>query len=196
MSTQNEFDKAVACSVVDVMEHVWAEVKSLKDLMNSTDAACYGAIRAALVSELKKARPNVRDARTSAWRVRIMLHRSDDAYAEIHADTDPNKPMDEPGTTIIHGLPAVAEFVAEMAELAHPGRIVRGLDSATLAHSLLGFRPSLSRQGGDAIWRPRYTVQNAEASEPSATPSLRNLPSNMAAQPWVALVRVQKVTDA
>jgi hypothetical protein len=98
-------------------------------------------------------RPDL-DGRLVHWRVRVRL------YLPTHmdepaADSDPDLSPDRPGDTVVAGLPAVALHVQELAEGYHGGAC-EGLDEATLHHKLKGLRPTLSRRGGNAVWRLYY----------------------------------------
>lgn len=96
------------------------------------------------------------DTRARSWRVRVRLYRAS-AMLEPLADTDPTRDPGAPGDAILHGLPAVAEYVAQLA-LDYHNAPCEGLELQTLRHSLRGLRPTISRRGGDAVWRLRYSV--------------------------------------
>jgi len=103
--------------------------------------------------------PSSSDARTAQWRVRVRLYR-EPQLTEPEADTDKEQAPDYPGETVIAGLPGVAEHLRELAIVYH-GPVTAGLDAATLLHRLKALRPTLSRRGGDAVWRVPYTVSGA-----------------------------------
>lgn len=124
------------------------------------------------------------DGRAVKWRVRVQLQRGE--RPDVVADTDPGRRLDEPGTEIVHGLPAVAAMVAEICTAYHVGKELRGLDETTLRHALKSVRPALSRRGGEAIWRPRYEVV-------SHTPGLaEQQPDRPRVEAWVARVDVRR----
>lgn len=96
------------------------------------------------------------DGRASRWRVRVRLYRAerlDDAIA----DSDPDLSADTLPATTQHGLPGVAAYLTALASAFH-GQPCAGLDRATLQHKLKSLRPTLSRRGGDAVWRVPYSV--------------------------------------
>lgn len=110
------------------------------------------------------------DGRASRWRVRVRLYRAerlDDAIA----DSDPDLPADTLPATTQHGLPGVAAYLTALASAFH-GQACAGLDRATLSHKLKSLRPTLSRRGGDAVWRVPYSVMEhpvgAEAEQSAA----------------------------
>lgn len=96
----------------------------------------------------------ITDGRTNNWRVRVRLYAADRPN-DVIADSDPNSRPDAAGNDVVNGLPAVAELVATLAQAWHGAPCV-GLDSATLRHKLKGLRPTLSRRGGNAVWRLDY----------------------------------------
>ena len=105
--------------------------------------------------------PNT-DQRAALWRVRVRLYdnvRPD----EPEADSDPDFAPDMAGETVLRGLPAVAEHVQHLATAYHEkleGPIT-GLETEVLLHRLKGLRPTLSRRGGNGVWRVPYQVQGA-----------------------------------
>lgn len=122
------------------------------------------------------------DGRAVKWRIRVQLQRGD--RPDVVADTDPDKPLDQAGSEVVSGLPAVAGAVADICAAYHVGRELSGLEPETLRHSLKSLRPALSRQGGMAVWRPRYTV-SAGATALSDAPRV---------EAWLARVDVRRET--
>lgn len=110
------------------------------------------------------------DGRAAAWRVRLTIWSGPD-YANLHADTDDGRPLDNDGTTILYGLSAVADWVRDLCAQAHPGCTLDGLSEATLSTKIKSLRVALSNQGGASIWRLRYTVTAAAAPEAPAIKS-------------------------
>ena len=108
------------------------------------------------------------DNRAVAWRLRLRLYATDDTATEPVADSDPDLPPDQSGTIICRGLPAVADYLRDTATAFHtgaddhPGLTITGLDSATLAHRIKGLRPTLSRRGGNAVFRVAYGTPGHE----------------------------------
>jgi hypothetical protein len=102
------------------------------------------------------------DARTAKWRVRVRLYdmRQPD---EPEADSDPDLPPGHDGAKICHGLPGVAEWLLELVADYH-GEQCGGMDLMTLRHRLKSLRPTLSRRGGNAVWRVPYVCSRGEWS--------------------------------
>lgn len=96
------------------------------------------------------------DARAAQWRVRVRLYDKGNPD-EPEADTDPDASPDAPGSIVIAGLPEVAVYLGSVAVEFH-GQQCPGLDHATLLHRLKSLRPTLSRRGGNAVWRVPYST--------------------------------------
>lgn len=97
------------------------------------------------------------DGRAARWRCRIRLY--DDARpGEPAADSDPELPADAAGTVFCAGLKGVADTVLQLAEVFHGTAELPGLDPDTLDRKIPGLRPTLSRRGGNACWRLKYTT--------------------------------------
>jgi hypothetical protein len=97
------------------------------------------------------------DRRAARWRVRVRLYL--EGNPRPSADTDPELPDDAPGTTVIAGLPGVAEHVADLARDFHGDAELIGLEMPTLRQRLKSLRPTLSRRGGNGVWRIPYMVK-------------------------------------
>lgn len=120
------------------------------------------------------------DARTVNWRIRIRLYDQRQPN-DPAADTDPELPPDRPGTTILRGLPAVADEVIQLARAFHNSpEPLKGLSTEELDRRLRGLRPTLSRRGGNAVWRLPYdTVDQWREGSPGS---------------WLARVDIERVT--
>ena len=155
-----------------------ASVSHAQDLVSEAGMA-FPAAYDTLVSEfIRRVRQRTTaevsdaDGRSALWQVRVRLYnlaRGD----EPEADSDPDLAADKMGVTIIRSLPGVAEHVAALASAFH-GAACLGLDNATLRHRLKGLRPTISRRGGDAVWR---------------------IPYKIAAGEWLARVDLQRVSE-
>lgn len=99
------------------------------------------------------------DGRATKWRCRVRLYNMN-RPDEPEADSDPDSAADAPGAVVLGGLPAVADWLATLAYTYHNGANVSGLDLATLRHRLKALRPTISRRGGNAVWRVPYTVSD------------------------------------
>lgn len=95
-----------------------------------------------------------RDRRAHLWRTRVRLYGMDAADEPI-ADSDPELSPDLPGATVINGLQSLPADLAEMVTAYH-GEPCEGMDTATLRHRLKSLYPTLSRRGGNAVWRLAY----------------------------------------
>lgn len=137
------------------------------------------------------------DGRAAVWRVRLTIW-GGEGYQSQFADTDDGRPLDHDGATLLHGLPAVAEWVRELCAQAHPACSLDGLSEATLAGKIKSLRVSLSNQGGSCIWRIRYTVTppEAPANAAAAAPGVNLLklarPKAAQLQHFLAHVRVTR----
>lgn len=103
--------------------------------------------------------PSGKDSRTTPRRIRVRLFKV--GADEPAADTDAGLPASDPGTWLVNGLPAMAQALAMCAASYHEGAMIAGLDKAELERRIKGLRPTLSRRGGDAVWRVPYTVDDA-----------------------------------
>lgn len=152
-----------------------------------SQGALLEAAWAALVAEFTR-RSKLRvatgpDGRAARWRVRVRLY-SDARPSEPEADSDPDLAADKPGAEILTGLPAVAEHLRALATTFH-GQDPVGLDDATLLHRIKSLRPTLSRRGGDAVWRVPYMVTPAERFGQRGNLALQ--------QKWLARVDIERV---
>lgn len=99
------------------------------------------------------------DARHTQWRVRVRLYRAGQDTPE--ADTDPDRPADAPGATVLAGLPAVVEHLRTLAMGWHGSlsSTLTGLELEPLTRKLKSLRTTLGRRGdGTAVWRVPYRV--------------------------------------
>ena len=100
------------------------------------------------------------DGRMTCWRIRVRLY--DNATPqEPQADSDAERPADSEGATVVTGLPGVAYELATLAMGYHGGEC-GGLDQETLQHRLKSLRPTLSRRGGNAVWRVPYKTPSGD----------------------------------
>lgn len=143
------------------------------------EPAAYEALRHEL-RQLLLRRQGESDSRHALWRVRVRLYNAH-MLTEPYADTDPDLPVEAPGVTVLKGLSEVAAWLTELAISYHQGQTVEGLDPLTLAHRLKSLRPTLSRRGGNAVWRVPYTTMTigSDADNPR--------------HQWIARVDVEKV---
>lgn len=140
------------------------------------------------------------DGRATKWRCRARLYNMN-RPDEAEADSDPDRPADAMGETVLGGLPAVADWLATLARNFHAGATstlarnfhagadVTGLDGATLRHRLKALRPTISRRKGNAVWRVPYQVH---APRPEYDGDRRG-PAQVHTQDWMARVDVIRV---
>lgn len=121
------------------------------------------------------------DGRATKWRCRVRLYNMN-RPDEAEADSDPDRPADAMGDTVLGGLPAVADWLATLARNFHADASLAGLDSQTLRHRLKALRPTISRRKGNAVWRVPYQMQPAQIGL-----------GRPAAQDWMARVDVIRV---
>jgi hypothetical protein len=151
---------AVADNVAFAVEQLLVSVQEHTQHIATAQGISLPSASVALVSALSTALMTLNpassmDRREVQWRVRVRLYLAA-RHDEPQADSDPDLPPDKPGATLIAGLPGVAEYLATLATGFHEGATVSGLDEATLRHRLKSLRPTLSRRGGDAVWRVKY----------------------------------------
>lgn len=104
------------------------------------------------------------DQRTSPRLIRIRLYRRGAEEPEADSEMQGNHPAppDASGTWAVGGLPGAAGALASTAAAFHTDDPISGLDRATLLRRIKGFRTTLSRNGGTAVWRVPYTVDGAD----------------------------------
>lgn len=98
------------------------------------------------------------DNRAVQWRVRLRIYAAE-RLDDPAADSDPELPPEHPGSAVLRGLPEVASYMAELCQGYHRRPCV-GLDSDTLRHKLKALRPTLSRRGGNGVWRVQYQTMD------------------------------------
>ena len=115
------------------------------------------------IADLLDPPTNRPDQRTSPRLIRIRLYRrgAEEPAADSEMQGDHTAPPDAPGSWVVHGLPEVAHALATTAAAFHTNDPITGLDRATLLHRIKALRPTLSRNGGTAVWRVPYAVDGA-----------------------------------
>lgn len=98
------------------------------------------------------------DGRAALWRVRLTVWNGL-AHDNLLADSDPERPLNSDGASLIAGLPAVASWARDLVAELHPGRELDGMAEHVLANKIKSLRVALSTQHGSCVWRLRYTVQ-------------------------------------
>lgn len=94
------------------------------------------------------------DARAHDWTVRVQLVGPDNA---VVADTDPAAPPGGAGTQTARGLGGAVALISGLVDSYHHGRAT-GAGPAALRARIGSLRTQLSKSGGQALWRIRYTV--------------------------------------
>jgi hypothetical protein len=150
--------------------------QSLAEAANMPLQAAYEALLVEFMSRARSRTPAqllIADSRAAMWRVRVRLYRKENP-AEPEADSDDDLSPDAPGSTVIAGLPAVADHLMALAGGFHKCAC-GGLDEQTLRHRLKSLRPTLSRRGGNARWRVPYMTADGD---------------------WIAVVNIQREAKA
>jgi hypothetical protein len=123
------------------------------------------------------------DKRAVRWRVRVRLYDMVSDDKSPAADSDPELGVEQPGVEICYGLKGAAEYINQLATAYHKGPCP-GLDMETLEGKIPGLRPTLSRRGGNAVWRLPYDTARTWSADPSHEPV------------WLARVDLVRVEDA
>lgn len=176
-------DLKAAADALDVT--AMEQANALSEAQAMPFPVAYASLVGEFIKRAKERTPaavNEADGRAARWRVRVRLY-NDARPSEPEADSDPDLPADAPGATILHGLPAVAEHLAVLAATFHR-QACAGLDDATLRHRLKSLRPTLSRRGGDAVWRVPYKIFQAGDA----------FRGDSREQAWLARVDVERAT--
>lgn len=95
------------------------------------------------------------DSRTARWRCRFRIYDARQMDEPV-ADSDDELPPGAPGSMVIAGLPNVGTEAIALAQAFHKSGQLSGLNSQMLDKSLKGLRPTISRRGGNAVWRLPY----------------------------------------
>lgn len=159
----------------------WSLVPVVAEQARVTEADAFHHMQRVWLDRIKGIKPHhaidhAPDGRSAIWRVRLMIWRTGpEGQEELHADSDPeatfNTSAVAPGSTLLNGLPTVVSWVRELATQAHPHGILEGLEEQVLLHKVRSLRVSLSNQGGECVWRLRYTVRPEVVEAPPATPA-------------------------
>lgn len=196
------FLTALNLATDEVMNAFWHSVGILASEEALPEADAFAHLRQTVHARIKGAKIThgvdyVPDGRSARWRVRLTIWRGPSDRGDLHADSDFPADLERPGTTLIHGLPAVAEWVWGLIEQAHPGRAIEELSLVAIKHKLRTLRVALSNQHGSCAWRLRYSVA------PDATPvvrvpgSLRGLDKqDQEAESFLAFVQVSREEPA
>lgn len=124
------------------------------------------------------------DGRSAAWRVRLIVLRvGPEGQEEIWADSDAGARFDDrqiaPGSTVVYGLPAVADWVRELVMQCHAGETLDGIGADALTNKIKSLRVALSNAGGETVWRIRYTVTPPVVAAPVVPDGLAPRPEGV-----------------
>lgn len=167
----NEYEKAVA----RIAKYVLGESRRLATHLSEAVGAPESKVMADVLDAVQAGRPVAAqlegDKRAGYWRVRLRLFSN--GSGALEADSDPELPTDQPGATVVRGLPGVAEWAGDLLAAFHASRQEQAawLDNATVQKKLKSLRPTLSRTHGKATWRVDYQVDSA---------------------PWRALIEIER----
>lgn len=110
------------------------------------------------------------DGRAGLWRVRCRIYTQDDGFKEPLADSDPQKPPGASGDTLLISLPAVVEWVRELAREYHGNAVMTGLDKHSTTSRLKSFRTQLSaRKDGTGTLQLTYQIAGGHRFRPGTT---------------------------
>lgn len=154
-SYQEAFEAATAQRGANLAEQLRSHATALASECSTTPEAAAQA----LLSYLRTFEIGLAvDGRSVPWRARLRLYSEADGFSEPVADSDPNTPPDEPGALVLHSLPDVCGWIAELACLHH-GVACAGLSRDALKRKLPGVRTQLTnRKNGTATLRVSYSV--------------------------------------
>ena len=160
MTTELEARAAVRIAT----DAVWQAINDKADEVAAQTGMVPAAVFSGLMDHLAarmRTGPSVLDNRAAFWRIRVRLFKAA-TDKECEADSDEGLDGRAPGETVVRGLANVAEHLGALANAFHEGQPVTGLDIETLTHRLKSLRPTLSRHGGDAVWRVPYSAGGIE----------------------------------
>ena len=189
-------------AAVDVMAAFWNAVAIVRDQAGVLEADALQHMRRTITEHVKRAKPSQlvdyrADGRAALWRVRLTIWRgATEAQRELFADTDAPKRYEDPGSELIQGLPAVAQWAWDLITQAHAGSTIADLSLATMRARLGTLRVALSNQGGEVVWRHRYIVAPAAAETSDAPRQLRDIRAARRPEPFLAIVRISQEAPA
>lgn len=166
-------------------ELFWSLVPVVAEQTGVADTDAFAHMRRAWIEGLRELRISNAidyraDGRAAAWRVRLIIWRTDqnEQAQDRIADSDPRGVFEtyeiDPGSTIIYGLPAVADWALDLITACHAARdaagTIEGLSASALASRIKSLRVALSKSGGKSVWRLRYSVSTPAAEPPERLP--------------------------
>lgn len=115
------------------------------------------AVEKTVNAALRDEGDDMSDHRENAWATRVVLLEG----KEPLADTHPDLPPDAFGDWQASGLKGVAALVRDLAVQFH-GEPPTGFDAETIKKRIASVRVTLSRRGGNAVWKIPYAVGDRE----------------------------------
>lgn len=200
----------VDAATSEVMSSFWSAVTIVTEQAQITEVDALMHMKRSIIDRVRSAKPTelvdyTPDGRAALWRVRLMVWKGhSESDHELFADTDAPAHLDSPGSTLIQGLPGVAEWVWSMLQVAHPDAVFQDLNLVTLKHKLRTLRVALSNQQGPCAWRHRYligpgaplpTAPDPQPDRAGGQPLLRSAVSQ-SPRPFMAIVRVAQEAPA
>lgn len=181
----------------EVMRSFWSTVRIVSEQAQVTEADALAQMRRSVGDRVRAAKPTeavdyTPDGRAALWRVRLTVWSgATEESRTLVADSDSPRPYEDHGSTLIQGLPGVAEWAWELISQAHAGRELLDLSLPAIKHKLRTLRVALSNQGGECLWRLRYMVAPDSAPVERVPGSLRGLDHRERVDaPYMAVVRV------
>lgn len=145
--------QAISRAIDDTMDCINGLADTIADELNADNAE----VRHAIMREIHDSTlpPGELDGRTARWRCRFRIYSAENDSEPV-ADSDAELDPGAPGSMVIAGLPAVALEARALAQSWHGARALLGLSREETDKRLRGLRPTLSRRGGNAVWRLPY----------------------------------------
>jgi hypothetical protein len=149
----------IARAVLDLKGLAHAQADSIAAACNLHNGEILDLIAKGFAAQFYDATSMELDGRAAYWRCRFRIY-SNAMPDEPQADSDPDLDANQPGATIIRGLPAVGAELQLLAHAFHKTASLRGLGPEDVARSIRGIRPTLSRRKAtgheDATMRINY----------------------------------------
>lgn len=162
MSKGDEIDKAAIEFAAAILIEAEAIGKKYGRDQVSVAKEIALAVKRALPKPASTGLQNRQHGRIMPYLVRVQLIAPNDEG--VIADSDPELPIDDPGTETVLGLAAVADLAGYMATEFHRtlGESVSWPSGAEIERRIKTVRVILSRGHGRARWRIKYGVNGQE----------------------------------
>lgn len=159
MSAATELGTAYHRAIATTLQHLRGHADAIASEHGVDNATALQTVWAGLEGHFAPGSNGDADGRTAKWRCRFRIYR--EGQDEPEADSDDDLPADRPGSVVISGLPNVGAEVMGLAAAFHTKTAVLGLSREEVLRKLRALRPTLSRRGGNAVWRLEYQTVEA-----------------------------------